>query len=225
MKNRRIEKMHLGMRAHHRQYPWHLTDGLYFPHTYTSPRVSSGSDDVGFILNRRKVMVWWTHPRTKYLDAINTQAMLDAGPAPDEPICNEPIEKRWKRVGRSRKKVTAYRTQSFSEAFSAYFDQVDTIEDRLRAEGIDHVVRPSISVRWYRWGIGVDLCIPIEVRNLEEAHNLASLAKNLLKRRCSITEVFPSHAYGREAWLGESAVHPDSQSFHNPRQPPLPPAN
>lgn len=209
MKNHRIEKVRLGMRAHHRHLPWHLVDGLYIPHAYTSTQDSSGWDDVGFIANRRKVMVWWVHPRTKYLDAIEKQAMLQAGAAPEEPVFGAPIEKCWKRVGHSRKKLLACRTHTFSESFSAYFERVNTIEDQLHAEGIDCAVWPSISVRWYRWGIGMDLCVPIEVRNIKEIGNLAALAKSLLKRSTSISEAFPGYCYGRKEWLGESAKRSD----------------
>jgi len=39
-----------------------LHDGLFIPHTYPDPQALSGWDDVGFILNHRRVMVWWVHP-------------------------------------------------------------------------------------------------------------------------------------------------------------------
>lgn len=210
MKNLRLERLRRQMRDHHRSQSWRLTGGLFVPHAYPEQKRLSWWDDVGFVLNRRRVMVWWVHPRMKYVDAIEEQAMRDAGPVPDEPVFDEPIEKRWKRIGRSREKLVACRTHAFSDSLSAYFDRVNAIEDQLRAEGIDHVVQPSMSVRWYRWGIGVDLCVPIEVRNIEEIHNLATLARSLLKRECSISEAFPGCSYGREDWLSESDIRSES---------------
>lgn len=210
MKNPRLERMRRQMRDYHRSQPWRLTGGLFIPHAYPEQKRLSWWDDVGFVLNRCRVMVWWVHPRMKYAEAIEKQAMHEAGPLPDEPMFEGPLEKRWRRIGRSRKKLAACRTHVFSDPLSAYFDQVNAVEEQLRAEGIDHVVRPSMSGRWYRWGIGIDLCIPIEVRNIEEARHLAGLARILLKREGTISEAFPSYAYGREEWLGEAENRPKS---------------
>lgn len=210
MKNPRLERMRRQMGQYHRMTPWRLTQRLYIPHGYPAPKPLSWWDDVGFVLSDRRVMVWWAHPRRRYLDEIETRAMRDAGPMPDDEAFDESIGKHGKQVGRSREKQIASRTHALSERLSGYFERVNVIEDRLCAEGIDYVVVPSMSARWYRWGIGVDLCAPIEVRNTEEVCQLANLARRLLKRECSISEVFPSHVYGRENWLGEASLRAGS---------------
>ncbi len=210
MKNPRQERMRRQMSQYQRMNPWRLTEGLYIPHSYPDLKPLSWWDDVGFSLSGRRVMVWWVHPRRRYLDEIEARAMRDAGPMPDDKAFGEPVGKHCKQVGRSRKRQVACRTHALSERLSGYFERVNAIEDRLRAEGIDYVVVPSMSVRWYRWGIGVDLCAPIEVRNIGEVRQLANLARRLLKRECSISEVFPSHVYGRENWLGEANLRAGS---------------
>lgn len=204
MKNPRRERMHRQMSQYQRIKPWRLTQGLYIPHRYPDPNPLSWWDDVGFVLSGRRVMVWWVHPRRRYLDEVEARAMRDAGPMPDDKAFGESIGKHCKQVGRSREKQVACRTHALSERLSGYFERVNAIEDRLRAEGIDYVALPSMSARWYRWGIGVDLCAPIEVRNTDEVCQLANLARRLLKRECSISEVFPSYVYGRENWSGEA---------------------
>lgn len=210
MKNPRQERMRRQMSQYQRMNPWRLTEGLYIPHSYPDLKPLSWWDDVGFSLSGRRVMVWWVHPRRRYLDEIEARAMRDAGPMPDDEAFGEPIGKHCKRVGPSRKKQIPSRTHALSERLSGYFERVNAIEDRLCAEGIDYVVVPSMSARWHRWGIGVDLCAPIEVRNIEEVRQLANLARRLLKRECSISEVFPSHVYGRENWLGEANLRAGS---------------
>ncbi|MBB5018035.1 hypothetical protein HNQ59_001320 [Chitinivorax tropicus] len=210
MKNPRQERMRRQMSQYHRMNPWRLTLGLYIPHSYPDLKPLSWWDDVGFVLGGRRVMVWWVHPRRRYLDEIEARALRDAGPMPDDEAFGKSIGKYCKRVGRSRKNQIAFRTHALSERLSGYFERVNAIEDRLCAEGIDYVVAPSMSARWYRWGIGVDLCAPIEVRNIEEVRQLANLARRLLKRECSFSEVFPSHVYGRENWLGEANLRAGS---------------
>jgi len=86
----------------------------------------------------------------------------------------------------------------------AYFQQVDVIEERLRQKGIDYEVRPSLVVRWYRWGIGMALCAPMEVRGVEGVQALARLAKQLIKRQTTIDALFPGHVYDRTTWLSET---------------------
>ena len=68
-------------------------------------------------------------------------------------------EKLWRRVGRSRKKVVGHRSYPPSEIERTYLNNVTMIGDRLRLEGIDRVVYPSMSIKTLSWCTGVDLCI------------------------------------------------------------------
>lgn len=68
----------------HRITPWRLAQGLYIPHSYPGSKPLSWWGDVGFVLNGRRVMVWWVHPRRKYLDEIEARVMRDAEPMPDD---------------------------------------------------------------------------------------------------------------------------------------------
>lgn len=203
MKNRHFEQLGRKMREFHRHHPWRLHDGLFIPHAYKEPCALSWWDDVGFILNGYRVMVWWHHPRSKYSDEIARQAHQEAGAMPDEPLFRDE-ERLWKRVGRSRKQVVVHRTQRCSEALRTYFDKVNAIEQQLLLEGIDHTVCASTTMRRYRWGMGMELCAPLEVRGVDGVRRLASLARRLAKREVTIQEVFPGYRYDRDMWLSEA---------------------
>ena len=82
MKNVKMERFGLMQRQYHRSHPWRLSQGgLYIPHSYTEVKPDSLStwDDVGFVLNKRRVMVWWVHPRRIYTDALDAQSWEEAG--------------------------------------------------------------------------------------------------------------------------------------------------
>lgn len=216
MKNPRYEHFRILMRQFHRNHPWRLTNGLFIPHAYPDPDKVNLWDDVGFILNGRRVMVWWTHPHAKYADEIVRRAHEEAGPMPEDfEVLHE--EKRWKRVGRSRKRVISYRTQGWSDQMKAYFQRVDAIEERLHREGIDHEVRPSLIVRWYRWGIGMELCAPMEVRGVEGVRALAELAGKLIRGQATLEEAFHPDCYDRRRWLEEHQKAVPFNSNHDAR--------
>jgi hypothetical protein len=62
VKNRHYEFMGQRMREYHRTHPWRLSHGgLFIPHSYENMTPDSLSywDDVGFILNGRRFIVWW----------------------------------------------------------------------------------------------------------------------------------------------------------------------
>lgn len=202
MKNRHFEQLGRKMREYHRHHPWRLHDGLFIPHSYTEPCALSWWDDVGFILNGYRVMVWWQHPRSKYSDEIARRAQQEAGAMPDEPLFRDE-ERLWKRVGRSRKQVVVHRTQWCSEALRTYFDKVNAIEQRLSIEGIDHTVCARTTMRRYRWGMGMELCAPLEVRGVDGVRLLAFLARRLAKREVTIQEVFPGYRFDQDMWLSD----------------------
>lgn len=206
MKNPAQERFRIRMRQHHRNHPWRLKGGLFVPHAYPEPLSElSWWDDAGFILNGRRVMVWWVHPRMKYEDQIGARAWQEAGDPPggDSDLFG-PREKQWKKVGRSRKKVVSYRTMPPSEARQDYYAKLRAIKERMESEGIDFVVRPSISIQRLSWCIGVELCLPIEVRNRQDIQRLAELARRLVKREITLANEFPEYQYGRQDWLAES---------------------
>ena len=187
------------------------------PHAYPEPRKTlSWWDDLGFILNGRRIMVWWVHPRMQYAERISSLAWQEAG---ETPLSGEdifgPAEKQFKKLGRSRKKITSYRTAELPAAMKDYYAQYDEIENRIQGEGIDFVVSPSMKIQRLSWCLGVELCLPVEVRNRHELVELAALARRLLKREVTPNDEFPAYQYGREDWLAESVGRDSDRASRN----------
>lgn len=214
MKNRTQESKLCQIRQYHRNKRWRLSaGGLMIPHAYPKPRALSWWDDVGFILNGRRVMVWWVHPRMKYADAIEDAAFAEVSKSPrstgdmfDDSKCT----KRYKRLGRSRKKVILYQSPLSSPETKAYYQQINASIDSLSSEGIDFVVRPSMSIKRLDWCIGVDLCLPMEVLAEDDVKVLAGIVRQMLKNGRSLAaleHLFPKdYQYDREQWLGEAVA-------------------
>lgn len=113
--------------------------------------------------------------------------------------------------GRSRKKVASYRTGPMPDVRRDYYEKLRDIETRLQSDGIDQAVHPSMTVKIYSWCTGIDLCIPLEVRNKDEVSALAALARRLLKRETTIEEKFPGYQYGKADWLSEADLRTEDR--------------
>lgn len=193
MKNSRQERLYRLMRQYHRHNQWQLRNGLYLPHSYEEPRKLS----------------WWVHSRMSYVDAIEEQAWKATNTTPSEfteLLRREPSQKIWKKVGRSRKKVVGYQASPWPEGRQAHYDNMFANEKRLKSEGIDFEVRPSMSIKAFSWCRGVELCVPAEVCNENDARALVDLARRLIKGTTTLDAEFPGYCYGRQQWLDESGL-------------------
>lgn len=208
MKNPRFEKFGRMQKEYHRMHPWGLSQGgLFIPHCYAEqdPDGLSWWDDVGFILNRRRVIVWWRHPRDVYSDAISEQARVLAGKDPGDDWISEGSTPNYRRVGKSRKRIVSYTCRAPSSEQNAYYCSLREIEKRLSDGGIDFDVKASWRRERLRWATGVELIAPLEVRNEAELATVAQLARRLILGQTTLETEYPHYRYGRVDWLGESA--------------------
>ena len=206
MKNTKYELFGRMQRQYHRSHPWRLSpDGLYIPHSYAEVKPDSLSywDDVGFILNKRRVIVCWQHPRHVYVDALDAQAWQEAGDGPQDDWLTEGSTKNYRKVGASRKKIISYTSRSPSAEQKLHYDRLHEIRDRLTTEGIDFDV--STSWKWERlaWATSVSLVAPLEVRNEAELALVALLARHLILGQTMLEAEFPGYCYSRADWLLE----------------------
>ncbi|WP_245960658.1 hypothetical protein [Simplicispira hankyongi] len=211
MKNTHYEHLGRRMREYHRTHQWRLSEGgLFIPHAYSNvgPESLSYWDDVGFILNGRRIIVRWQHPRHVYADAIATMAWKEAGDDPHEDWVRESGTKNYKMVGKSarRKKQSGYTIGSAPEAQLQYYTKLQQIEDRMTREGIALEVRPSWKWTRLRWAMGVELVAPLEVRNEKELAQVACLARGLILQKTTLGQEFPGFVYDRASWLNEQAA-------------------
>jgi hypothetical protein len=206
MKNTHYERLGRMQCQYPRSHPWRLSQGgLYIPHSYgdTKPDSLSWWDDVGFILNKRRVIVWWQHPRHVYANAIDAQSWLEAEDGPQDDWLTEGSTKNYRQVGASRKKIVSYTSRQPSEEQRLYYDLLRDIRERLTIEGIEL----DVSISWKRerltWAMGVSLVAPLEVRNEVELASVALLARRLILGQTTLEAEFPGYCYNRADWLRE----------------------
>lgn len=206
MKNAKFELFGHMQRQFHRNHPWRLSPGgLYIRYSYTEtkPDDLSWRDDVGFILNRRRVIVWWKHPRLVYSDAIEDLSWKEAGDAPEDDWFHDDRTASHKRVGKSRKKIVGHFLREFTAETEQYFKKHRDIEKRLQAEGIELDVSLSWKRERMKSGDGISLVAPMEVRNGTELALVAKLARRLILGQTTLEAEFPGYRYGRADWLRE----------------------
>ncbi len=212
----RLERLRQLQRQYHRNNPWRLSEGgLYIPHSYSNitPAGLSYWDDVGFILNGRRIMVWWQHPRYTYATALKKKAWLEVGEGPRDDWLFKGGIKNYKRVGRSRKKLVSYTCRDPSAEQQQHYDLLNATIARLSSEGID--IEVPATWKWERmhWTMGVSLVVPLEVRNESELASIANLARRLILGQTTLAVEFPGYSYGRSGWLREQAkVSPTNQA-------------
>ena len=208
MKNRKQENLRRMQLQYHRHHPWCLQHGgLYILHSYEKKQSDALSwwDDIGFILNKRRVIVWWQHPRCVYSDSIDEQSWSEAGDYPQNDLLIDSTQKNYRKIGISRKKVVSYTCIEPSIEQKLYFERLNNIRKRISTEGINLEVYPSWRQENLPWAIGVGLVAPIEVRNEDELAVLASLARRLMLRQTTLDLEFPAYRYSRTEWLKEQS--------------------
>ncbi len=205
MKNKHFEKFGRTAKEHHRNNQWRLnSDGIWAPHLYTEKDQSGLSwwDDAGFILNDRRVIIWWQHPRNVYNDEIHTRSFDLVGPSPKESAWDElEKNKNYARRGKSRKKIISYTLPQLREDTRAWCDALRAAEQNLMDVGIDFDVVPSVKIKRLNWAVGVDIVAPLEIRNEHELAHLVALVKKLIKRQSTIDQEFPNYKYTKVDWL------------------------
>ncbi len=206
MKNAKFEKFGRMQHQYHRHHPWPLSQGgLFIPSSYTETKPDSLSwwDDVGFILNGRRVIVWWQHPRQIYSDAIDDQSKEEAGENPCDNWLTDGSTTNYRRVGKSRKKIVSYTSRQPSQEQQKYYDTLREKREGLSRDGIDFEVTTSWTRERLSWVTGVSLVVPLEVRSETEVTFVAKLARRLMLGQTTLEAEFPGYRYGQVDWLRE----------------------
>lgn len=85
----------------------------------------------------------------------------------------------------------------------------------MRTEGFDLTIKPSMKITIHSWSRMVQLCVPIEVRNVDEVKALVALTKSLIKRETILEKLFPCYKCTKETWLAEANLRkPQAVSVH-----------
>ena len=206
MKVPHLEHFGRMQRQYHKSNQWSLShSGLYIPHSYKArkPDDLSWWDVVGFILNGRRIIVWWQHPRDVYAHAIEKFAWREASYGTQDNWITDVGTANYVKVGRSRKRIVSYTGRQPSVEQMQHFDLLRDIKKQLTSEGIKYDV--PISWKWQRlnWAMCVSITAPMEVRNEVELAALATLARKLIMGKTTLQAEFPEYKYGRSEWLKE----------------------
>ena len=173
-------------KEYHRRHPWKLNgDGLMVPHAYTNmtPESLSWWDDVGFIFGKRRIMVWWLHPRMVYQDRLEEMAF-------DRCSADKPKERNWlmrsepilRKVKRGRRvKTVGHRVLPISEGYQRYYEHLNATQASLAQQDHGWVIVPSIRSRALDWCQGVDLVAPVEIRCEDDLRLLRDITQRHLR--------------------------------------------
>lgn len=206
MKNPRFERRRRLSRQYHRnERGGRFEQGILPRHDYgdLDPEGLSWWDDLQFILGGRRIAVAWQHPRHVYQGMIEDAAMQAAHHLYEkvEGCGFERAERIYRKVGRSRKRVTGY-TMRHQPGEQEWFDAVRAEEARLSREA-EFSIRPSIRVEMLAWCRFVDIVAPGEIRNVTELRALADLVRRILQGATTLEREFPGYVYGKAQWTAE----------------------
>ena len=207
MKNRYQENLKKSAKLYHRnERNSNFIKGLiqYYQYDEVSSTSLSWWCDVDFILNDYRVVVAWTHPRQHYKDYIHFEAHKSVAHlgASIDGIFNKSTPS-YVKVGQSRKKIVSYTMHTFPKLS----DEIDTAH-KLALQKIQHSndyhAKPYIKTAWLAHGYFVEICVPIEVRGVDDLVKLVTLVKRLLKRETTLESEFPDYVYTKKEWLAET---------------------
>lgn len=198
---------------YHRQHPWRLREGgLYIPHVYEKDSVQSLTwwDDFGFIFAKRRVMVWWQHPRMVYRDLLRdkAEALVSRPPSVPDSLFDNAIPLRTQAGKGRRKRVVGFVLASMQPGAFAHYALLAEKEKELARTQQDLIIHPSCSVKWYPWGQGVDLVLPVEVRGVADLQILKAVVEGCLRGYMPRPLPFPD--YGFSDWVQDGLAAPES---------------
>lgn len=154
-------------------------------HLYTNrpPESLSWWDDMGFVFAKRRIMVWWLHPRMVYEDRLEEMAERQCAeeyPKEENWLMRlEPIRKKAQR-GR-RVKTVGHRVLPMSEGYRRYYDHLQATQDALAQQDHGWAITPSIQSRVLDWCQGVDLILPVEIRCEDDLRQLRDIVERHLR--------------------------------------------
>lgn len=204
MKNKRIESIYRAIRKQPlRSWRVDPTGFCEIYHCYDPPKKLSWWDDTAFRVNKKRVVVTWIHPRLHYSDTCENIIYDDfKAPTPMTSWINDstPV---WKKVGKSRKKIVAYRCGGISDKEKTYFEERQARIKVLETEG-EVSVKPFLKFEIWDHAINMSICMPIEVLNEKDVLELAKKCKYYYLNREEFAKDFGDYVYTKDNWNAEN---------------------
>lgn len=186
---------------------WDLQRGIKVYHVYDEeikPRDKTYWDDVSFVWRHNYVVVCWTHPRYEYTETVDTQAYEAANRIfPDRRHDNmfSGGTKNYKKLGKSRKKVTSITCPGVNTGKDFYDAWRDFKETFCQTSSIE--IKPYIRIEQTDYSLFVNICCPIEVRNEDNLKELADIVRSILDRKTTLQELYGDYAYTAKDYIVE----------------------
>jgi hypothetical protein len=195
------KQMYASAKTYHRRHQWDLNRyGLMVRHDYTDMKPGSLSwwDDVGFIFGKRRIMVWWLHPRMVYKDRLDKMAFqhCDEEYPKDENrlIHSEPIRRKVKHG--SRAKTLGYLVSPvFGEKHHRYYDHFNATLASLSQQDHGWDIQPSLKSTVLNWCQGVDLVLPVEIRCEDDLRLLRDVVERHLRGDRSVLSGYSAYTF------------------------------
>lgn len=206
MKNKRMELFRLRIIRSAQKDQGRYEDGIINRHWYAefSPDRLSWWTDLTFRLGKTMVHVAWCHPRCEYQDLVEEDAKKSVRHlySSGSEGMFEGATPRYKKVGRSRKKITSWVTKRIESSHQVWWDALIAAKAKFAKES-RYSIRPSIKTEWVAWCRYVSFCAPVEVRSHEEAVKMANLVRAILTGQTTLENEFPGYAYTFADWEKE----------------------
>lgn len=178
---------------------------VYYPEGDENYRDKTYWDDVAFIKGSQQITVWWTHPRYQYSEKVDEQAYAEANEKyPNRPAVDilKNSVPTYKYIGKNKKrKRVAYWTldTETSDEFYPFWRQR---REELCFES-DYVQKAKFEVKQYGYCRGVEICIPMEVRNEDDLKTLCDFVNKCLDNPDHFVQTYGQYQYTREDWKKE----------------------
>jgi hypothetical protein len=194
------KQMYASAKLHHRNNTWNLNQhGLMVRHDYTdmTPESLSWWDDVGFIFGKRRIMVWWLHPRMVYkdrLDEMATQQCAEKYPKEENWLMkSEPIRRKVK--GGNRVKTVLYRMLPISTELQNYYDNFNSTLASLAQQDHGWEIQPSLKSTVLDWCQGINLVFPVEIRCEDDLRLLRDVVERHLRGDRSVLSGYSAYTF------------------------------
>ena len=169
-------------------------------HVYSDMTSESLSwwDDLGFVFAKRRIMVWWLHPRMVYMDRLEAlateQCAAEYPKGQDNWLAHSTPIHRAVQGGR-RKRTVGHRMGSISERYRQYFDHLQATQDALSQQDHGWSIGASLRSEVLGWCQGVNLVVPMEVRCEDDLRPLRELVECYLRGDRSALTGFPAYTF------------------------------
>ncbi len=199
----------LSAKKYHSLNSWKLNkDGIRVPHSYDNMREDEPSwwDDFGFIYGKRRIMVWWIHPRMKYNDILEEMAWNKAEENPRIVPRLEDLRKSQPRISSENWRRILRRTYLPKEPQDGLqlpdnWQSWRNLVKELSSQDLGIKIPPSCETEEIPWAQGLNVVLPVEVHCEADLVPLKDILEEWLSGNRKVLSEFP--VYTSQNWLEE----------------------